>query len=311
MTDQASEAQISGLLVALRTKGESVDEIVGFAQTMRRHALHVRTDDPDAIDMCGTGGDGLGTFNISTVASLVAAGAGATVAKHGNRSVSSSSGSADVLAALGVNIQIPVDRVEACVNTAGFGFLFAPFFHPAMKSVAKTRNDLGVRTIFNILGPITNPASVKRQLVGTYSDRVASRLAESLDKLETGISCVIHSENGMDEVSLSGKTRVLEVGQNPRMKSYSVGADHFRLENIDGASLRGGTSQENAAITLEILKGERSRKRDVVVANSALGLYVAGKAATLDEGARMAEEAIDSGRALRVLEKVVELTNRP
>jgi anthranilate phosphoribosyltransferase len=311
MTDQASEAQIAGLLIALRAKGETVDEVIGFARTMRRHAVAIRPNDPNAIDVCGTGGDGLGTFNISTVTTLVVAGAGVTVAKHGNRSASSASGSADVLQALGVNIQLSPSRVEACVNTVGVGFLFAPLFHPAMKFVAKTRTDLGVRTIFNILGPITNPAGVTRQLIGTYNDTVASHLAGALADLGTGKSCVIHSENGMDEVSLSGKTNVVEVQADVTMKSYAVSADSFGLPNLNGASVKGGNSSENAAITLGILRGDRSPRRDVVVANAALGIYVAGKVQSLEEGARMAEESIDSGRALGILEHLVEFTNRP
>ncbi|RPJ49585.1 MAG: anthranilate phosphoribosyltransferase, partial [Methanobacteriota archaeon] len=180
MTGQATDSQIAGLLIALRAKGETVDELVGFARTMREHAVHVHIDDPDAIDMCGTGGDGLRTFNISTVSSFVVAGAGVTVAKHGNRSVSSQSGSADVLMALGVNIQCPPETVQACINRIGIGFFFAPLFHPAMKFAAKPRTELGVRSIFNMVGPLTNPAGVKRQLIGVYQLRITSLLAGAL-----------------------------------------------------------------------------------------------------------------------------------
>lgn len=309
MTDQATEAQIAGLLIALRAKGESVDEVVGFARTMRDHAVHIRAEDPDAIDMCGTGGDGLGTFNISTVATFVAAGTGVTVAKHGNKAVSSASGSADVLQALGVNILLAPEKVETCLNTVGVGFLFAPLFHPAMKNAGKIRKELGTRTIFNMLGPITNPAGVQRQLIGTYHSEVASHLADALAILRTERACVIHSENGMDEVSLSGNTQVVDV-TGGHISTYSVGPEQFGLGNLNGASLKGGDAAENARGALRILEGEKSPHRDVVVANAAFGIYVAGKAPTLAEGTRMAEESIDSGRARGVLRELVDFTRR-
>jgi anthranilate phosphoribosyltransferase len=311
MTGQATEAQVAGLLIALRAKGETVDELIGFARTMRRHAVRIHPADPDAIDMCGTGGDGASTFNISTVATLVAAGAGVTVAKHGNKAVSSASGSADVLQALGVKIGIPPERVEACVNTVGVGFLFAPLFHPAMKHAAKARTDLGVRTIFNMLGPITNPAGVRRQLIGTYQGRVAARLAEALTGLDTGHACVIYSENGMDEVSLSGHTEVYEVTTTEPVASYAVSASDFGLSQVNGDSMKGGDSRENAVTTLKILRGEKSSRRDVVVANAAFGIYVSGRSRSLSDGSRLAEESIDSGRALKTLEDLIEFTNRP
>jgi anthranilate phosphoribosyltransferase len=311
MTGQATEAQIAGLLIALRAKGETVEELIGFARTMRRHAVRIHPADPDAIDMCGTGGDGASTFNISTVATLVAAGAGVTVAKHGNKAVSSASGSADVLQALGVKIGIPPERVEACVNTVGVGFLFAPLFHPAMKHAANTRTALGVRTIFNILGPITNPAGVRRQLIGAYQGSVASRLAQALTGLETGRACVIHSENGMDEVSLSGHTDVYEVTSTEPVATYAVSASDFGLGQVNGDSMKGGDSRENAETTLRILRGERSSRRDVVVANAAFGIYVSGRSRSLNEGSRLAEESIDSGRALETLKNLIEFTNRP
>ena len=310
MTNQASDVQIAGLLIALRAKGETVDEIVGFARTMRQYSVKIRPADADAIDMCGTGGDGLGTFNISTIATFVAAGAGVTVAKHGNRAVSSSSGSADVLEALGVKVQLAPEKVERCIDAVGVGFLFAPLFHPSMKFVAKIRKDLGVRTIFNMLGPITNPAGVKRQLIGTYSGSVASGLAEAQAKLDTYRSFVVHSDNGMDEVSLSGGTAVFDVHGDGNVRSYVVSAEQFGLRNLNGTSLRGGDAKENAAIALSILSGEKSSHRDVTVANAAFGIHVAGRAASLYEGARMAEESIDSMKALRALEQLIEFTNR-
>ncbi|HUI64891.1 MAG TPA: anthranilate phosphoribosyltransferase [Bacteroidota bacterium] len=311
MTGQASDAQIAGLLIALRTKGETVEELVGFARTMREKAIKVKAEDPHAIDMCGTGGDGLGTFNISTVASLVAAGAGVTVAKHGNRSVSSQCGSADVLRALGVNVELQAGRAEQCLNAVGVGFLFAPFFHPAMKYAAKSRADLGVRTIFNLLGPITNPAGVRKQLVGTFHTDVASRLASALQQLSTHKACVVHSHDGMDEVAVSGETTVFEVEQTMDTRTYSVSPEHFGLPGHPQASIAGGTAEENAAIALKILNKEQGPHRDVVIANAAFGIYVAGRAPDLAQGSAMAAESIDSGNALHKLKRMVEYTNRP
>jgi anthranilate phosphoribosyltransferase len=310
MTNQATEAQIAGLLVALRCKGETVDELVGFARTMREKSVKVKVDDPHAIDMCGTGGDGLGTFNISTLASLVAAGAGVTVAKHGNRSVSSKSGSADLLTALGVNIQHPAEKAADCINAVGVGFLFAPLFHPAMKYAAKPRTELGVRTIFNMLGPITNPAGVRKQVIGTYEEGVASRLAGALERLSTDKACVLHGDDGMDEVSVSGGTTVFEVGSPGSMRSYSLGPGSFGLTERPAGTVRGGDAEENARIALRVLDGEKGAYRDVVVANAALGIYVAGKANELLHATTLAEESIDSGRAKETLRKLVERTNR-
>jgi anthranilate phosphoribosyltransferase len=311
MTDQASESQIAGLLVALRAKGETVDELVGFARTMREKSVKVKADDPHAIDMCGTGGDGLGTFNISTLASLVAAGAGVTVAKHGNRSVSSRSGSADLLKALGVNISIPPERAGDCLNAVGVGFLFAPMFHPAMKFAAKPRADLGVRTIFNLVGPITNPAGVRKQLIGTYRKEAASQIAGALARLTTERACVVHSSDGMDEVSVSGETAVFEVNGSGMTEHYTVSARTFGLPERPGSSVVGGTPEENAVIATRVLEKGSGPHRDVVVANAAFGIYVAGRAKDLAEGSAMAAEAIDSGRALQTLRRLVEYTNKP
>jgi anthranilate phosphoribosyltransferase len=310
MTNQTTESQLAGLLIALRSKGESVNEIVGFARTMRAHAVRIHVEDPAAIDMCGTGGDGMSTFNISTVASIVVSGAGVTVAKHGNRSVSSMSGSADLLAAMGVNIRMAPADVEACVNTVGLGFLFAPLFHPAMKYAAKTRTELGVRTIFNMLGPITNPAEVRNQLIGTYHCSVASHLAGALAQLETGHACVVHADNGMDEVSLSGGTSVFEVNGDRKTRRFDVSAADFGLNDHPVDACRGGDSTQNAEIAYRVLQGKASPARDVVIANSAFGLYVAGKARDLKEGSAMAAESIDAGRALDKLKRLVEFTNR-
>jgi anthranilate phosphoribosyltransferase len=308
MTNQASDVQIAGLLIALRAKGETVEEIVGFARTMREHAVHITVDDSNAIDMCGTGGDGLGTFNISTVATLVAAGAGATVAKHGNRSVSSRSGSADLLAALGVNIQLPPEKVQQCVNTVGVGFLFAPMFHPAMKFAAKPRVELAVRTIFNMLGPITNPAGVQRQVVGAYALKVAGQLSRSLQKLGALKACVVHSDDGMDEVSIVSETTIFDVENGQPLRQRKVSAADFGLRQDSLDTALGGTIEQNAAIAMAILQGQPTPARKVVVANAGLGLYVAGKVADLKEGANLASESLESGRALQKLKDLVAFT---
>jgi len=310
MTGQATEAQIAGLLVAMRAKGETVDELVGFARTMREKSVKVTVDDPNAIDMCGTGGDGLGTFNISTVSALVAAGAGVTVAKHGNRSVTSKSGSADLLKALGVNVSLPPERAGECIRRVGIGFLFAPLFHPAMKHAAKPRQELGVRTIFNMVGPLTNPAGVRKQLLGVYHGSVSELLAGTLQKLGSERAAVVHSDDGMDEVAISGETSVCEVRGNEPLRSYSVRPAQFGLEQKPLSSLKGGDAEENARIAMRIFEGEKSPSRDVVVANAAFGIYVSGKASELREASAMASESIDSGRALSVLNNLIEFTGK-
>ena len=311
MTGQATDSQIAGLMIALRAKGETVDELVGFARTMRDHSIKVHIEDPDAIDMCGTGGDCSGTFNISTVASFIAAGAGVTVAKHGNRSVSSQSGSADVLTALGVNIQCSAETVQACINRIGIGFLFAPQYHPAMKYASKPRAELGVRSIFNIIGPLTNPAGVKRQLVGTYNPRAMHLLAHALQELGVDKACVVHSDDGMDEVALSGGTKVQEVSKNERPREYHLMPEDFGYAQLTLDGLRGGDKNVNALIALNVLKGGKGSARDVVVANAALGIYVSGKARTILEGKQKAEESLNSGRALEKLQKLIHYTDQP
>jgi anthranilate phosphoribosyltransferase len=311
MSGEATESQIAGLLVALRAKGETIDELVGFARTMRARSVRIRVGDPDAIDMCGTGGDGAGTFNISTVASFVVAGAGVTVAKHGNRSVSSRSGSADILSSLGVNIQLPPERVGGCIDDVGIGFLFAPLFHPAMKHAAKPRVELGLRTIFNMLGPLTNPAGVRRQVIGTFREEAVPLLAGALGALGITKACVVHGEGGMDEVTVAGRTSVAEVsGENGR-RDYGVTAADFGLPESPAGSFAGGTPEENAAIAMNVLRGGRGSYRDIVLANAALGIFVAGKSPDLPRGTALAAESIDSGRALATLEKLKEHTNRP
>ncbi len=311
MAGEATDAQIAGLLVALRCKGETVDEILGFARVMRSKAVPVNLDDEDAIDIVGTGGDAAGTFNISTAAAFVVAGAGVTVAKHGNRAVSSKSGSADVLTALGVNIEISPERVEACINTAGIGFMFAPVFHPATKAVSRPRLELGVRTIFNMLGPLTNPAQVRRGLIGAFSHSAAERMAGVFDKLAMRKVYVVHSKDGLDEISPDAGTFVFVVKRNESVIKRLVNPEDFGLGVHDKETVAGGDMQTNARIMLRVLQGEKSPYRDVVVMNSAAALLVADRAVGSQEAVKIAEESIDSGRAAAKLKQLVEFTNRP
>lgn len=310
MEGGATHAQIAAFLVALKMKGERADELAGFVDVMREKSLPVRLDDPDAVDLCGTGGDGSNTFNISTVASFVVAGAGVTVAKHGNRSVSSACGSADLLQALGVNIDIPPANVEACINSIGIGFLFAPMFHPAMRYAAVPRSELGMKTCFNMLGPLTNPAQVRRQLVGAYSPKAAELIAAVFAGLDPLSVMVVHSEDGLDEISLAAPTIVRSVGGGAAPRAGTIRPEEFGLPAQNGRPLPGGGPHENARIARSILAGERGAPRDVVIANAAAALVVAGASASLTEAAALAAESIDAGRAAQKLEALVEHTHR-
>ncbi len=318
MEGQATEAQIAAFLIALKFKGEQPDELRGFVEVMREKSVKVKLEDMDAIDMCGTGGDNSGTFNISTVASFVVAGAGVTVAKHGNRSFSSACGSADVLKALGVNIEQPPEKVEACINKLGIGFIFAPLFHPAMKYAAKPRSELGVKTCFNVLGPMTNPAGVRRQLVGTFDLDVANKMAVVFSQLDAEKVCVVCSQDGLDEISLGAPTAVYEVNSGNAIpfrdnqqysRKYDVEPALFGLPSVKRTSILGGSAETNASIAMNVLQGEKGPHRDVVLANAAFGLLVAGKAQTIQEGVNLASESVDSGRALKKLNELKELSN--
>jgi anthranilate phosphoribosyltransferase len=309
MNGEATDAQIGSFLIGLKIKGEQTEEILGFVEVMREKSLKIHVDDPNAIDMCGTGGDGSGTFNISTAASLVAAGAGVTVAKHGNRSVSSSSGSADVLKALGVSIEIPANRVELCVNTIGIGFLFAPMFHPAMKHAAKPRAELGVKTCFNILGPMTNPANVRRQLVGAYNAQTAQTMASVFVLLGVDRVCVVHSDEGMDEVTVGSTTTIHELNSTATPRTYTATHADSGLQNSSRMELQGGDAAANAEIIRAILSGKRGPHRDVVLLNAAYGIYVSGRASNIDEALNLATASIDVGAALKTLNRLVEFTN--
>ncbi|HEX9658368.1 MAG TPA: anthranilate phosphoribosyltransferase [Bacteroidota bacterium] len=310
MEGNVSDAEIAGLLVALRAKGESVSEIAGFASIMRARCTRITLNDDGALDIVGTGGDGLGTFNISTAAMFVAAGAGVTIAKHGNRSVSSKSGSADVLTSLGVNIQLPPREVEECINTIGIGFLFAPLFHPSMKHVAKARKDLGIRSIFNLVGPLTNPAGVKRQVLGTYDSRVAAKLAKAAHGLGDENVTVVTADGGLDEVSISGETTVLRCDKEGNVKQTPITPEDFGFSRQPLSSIKGGGSDENARITFSILKGEKTPHRNVTVANAALGILTAGKAPSLMEAKAMCEGSIDSGQAHSCLNQLIEFSTK-
>jgi len=309
MSGEASEAQIAGFLVALRMKGETVEEITGCARAMRAAATPVSVGGRDAIDTCGTGGDTKGTFNVSTAAAIVAAAAGVPVAKHGNRSVSSGSGSADALQALGVNIQAPVQVVEECLRRLNIGFLFAPLLHPAMKYAIGPRRELGARTVFNILGPLTNPAGVKRQVLGLYNGELIETIAGVLRNLGSQKALVLHSDDGLDELSVCAGTCVAELTDGRistwRLEPEDVGVRRARLEDllVDGP-------QESAAVVQGVLNGARGPARDIVLLNAGAAIYVGGRASSLEEGMALAADALDAGRARETLEALAELTHQ-
>ena len=310
MDGAATHAQMAAFLTALRLKGETVDEITGCAQAMRDKAIAVEPTRTDLVDTAGTGGDGAGTFNISTTAAFVIAGAGLGVAKHGNRAVSGQCGSADVLEALGVNLDLAPAQVAQCIDEVGMGFLFAQKLHPAMKNVAPVRKELGVRTIFNILGPLTNPAKASAQIVGVYDERLACTLANVLHALGVRAAFVFHSQDGLDELTTTGVNRVAHF-HNGKVYEEEFDAAQLGLPRAARDELRGGTPAENAQITRAILQGrERSAKRDVVALNAAAALVAGGKASDLRQGLERASDAIDSGRALAALNGLVAMSNR-
>jgi anthranilate phosphoribosyltransferase len=302
MTGEATDAQIAGFLVALRMKGETVEEIIGLVTSMRDHATEIEAPD-GAIDTCGTGGDGAGTFNISTAAALVARGAGATVAKHGNRAASSQCGSADVFEALGVPIALPAAAVEECLRMAGIAFLFAPTFHPAMRHAANTRAQLGARTVFNFLGPLANPARVKRQAVGAGSLAAAGKMVQVLAGLGHERALVFHSEDGLDELSTAAPTHVFEL-RDGKVREYTVDSTSLGLPRTTAANLKGGDAARNAEIVMAVLAGTPGPQRDIVVLNAAAGLVAAGKAEDLGAGMALAVAAIDDGSARAALESL-------
>ncbi len=301
-----SEIEAAGFLTALRARGETVEEIAAAARTMRERALPV--DAPEgAIDTCGTGGDGAGTLNVSTAAALVAAGAGAKVAKHGNRAASSRCGSAEVLEALGVKIDIPPERIALCIRDAGVGFMFAALHHRAVANVANVRKTLGIRTLFNLLGPLSNPAGARRQLMGVYGRDLVEPAASALLSLGTTRAWVVHG-GGMDELSTAGESFVAEIIDGS-VRTFRVSPEDAGLPRADAAALKGGSPQENAEAISALLDGERSAFRDFVLLNAAAALIIADRARDLKEGAALAAASIDAGRARAALEKLVAISN--
>ncbi|MHB0857044.1 MAG: bifunctional anthranilate synthase component II/anthranilate phosphoribosyltransferase [Anaerolineae bacterium] len=304
MAGEATPAQIGAYLAALRAKGETVAEITGFARAMRRHAVTVRPNRQPLVDTCGTGGDGAHTFNISTTAAFVVAGAGLAVAKHGNRSVSSRCGSADVLRELGANLDLPPERVAACIDEVGLGFLYAPQLHPAMRHAIGPRREMGVRTVFNVLGPLTNPAGAGLQVVGVYDRELAETLALVLRELGSDAAGVVSSADGLDELSTAGPNHLATLREG-HIALSELDPATLGLASVPRAALEGGDATENARITREVLAGQRGPKRDVVLLNAALALHLAGAATDLPEGLQVAAASIDGGQAARVLENLV------
>ena len=307
MSGEATPVQIGAFATALRMKGETAAEIAGCARAMRAKCVRVVTATKPLMDTCGTGGDGAGTFNVSTAVALVIAGAGVPVAKHGNRSVSSRCGSADVLEALGVKIDLRPEEMARCIDEAGIGFLFAPLLHPAMKHAALPRREIGIRTIFNILGPLTNPASASSQLLGVYDPGLVETMAEVLDMLGVHSALVVHGAGGLDELSLSGTNRVARL-QDGRVDSFHVDPRALGLPPAGPADIRGGSPEDNAAMMKAVLGGERGAVRDTVLLNAAAGLVAAERAGGFEEGLGLAVRSIDSGAALGKLDSLVNLT---
>jgi anthranilate phosphoribosyltransferase len=307
MGGEAGEVQIAAFLIALRTKGETEDELAGLALAMRALATPVHTTRPDLIDTCGTGG-GRRTFNVSTTAALIAAGAGCAVAKHGNRSATSLSGSADVLEALGARIDLDAAAVGRCIDEVGFGFLFAPAHHSATRYVIPVRKELAVRTIFNFLGPLTNPAGARRQVIGVSDPDFLGRMAGALARLGTDRALLVSSEDGLDEMSTSGATRVVEV-EGTRLRTYRFEPADAGLELAAFEQVAGSTPDDNAATTLAILDGAAGPRRDISVLNAGAAIYVAGRADSIADGVLVAQETIDSGAARASLDRYVELTH--
>jgi anthranilate phosphoribosyltransferase len=307
MSGEATPSQMGGLLMALRVRGETVDEITGAVTTMRAKMLKVEAPS-DAIDVVGTGGDASGSYNISTCAAFIVAGAGVPVAKHGNRALSSRSGAADVLAALGVRIDVGPDVIARCIREAGIGFMFAPAHHPAMKHVAPTRVELATRTIFNLLGPLSNPAGVRRQMVGVFSRQWTEPLAHVLKNLGCERAYVVHGSDGLDEITTAGTTSVAAL-ENGRVKSFEIAPEDVGLTKTTPESLRGGDAQANAAALLNVLKGHKGPFRDVAMFNAAAALVVAGRAENLKDGVVIAAKSLDSGEAEGRLDRLILVSN--
>ena len=308
MAGRATSAQIAGFLIALSMKGERATEIVGFAQTMRANSVPLSSSRPDLFDTCGTGGDGASTFNVSSLAALVLAGCGVTIAKHGNRAVSSRCGSADLFGALGVAIEAPPSTVERCLDLCGVAFLYAPTFHPSMRHAGPSRKELGVRTAFNLLGPLTNPAGVRHQLVGVPRAEHTDLIARSLGTLGSQRAWVAHGADGLDEVSTTGYTKVSEYFGG-RVRTFHLHPSDFGVSVAHLRDLRTNSPQENEAVAREVLRGQPGPARDMVLVNAAVGLVIMTRAKSLREGTVMAAASIDEGRARTALDRLVAVSN--
>ena len=309
MSGEATPAQFAAFITALRIKGETVDEIAGLASIMQAKATPVQLT-PPVVDTCGTGGDGLCSFNISTTAAFIVAGAGLKVAKHGNRAMSSHCGSADVLEALGVRIELGAEAVAQCLEIVGIGFMFAPVFHPAMKYATAPRREIGIRTVFNILGPLTNPAKAKFQVIGVPSKELGERIAFVLHRLGTEHSLVVHGVDGMDEISISRKSLVWDVNQHRVLPPYEVSPDDLGFMKASMTQIKGGTARQNAKILRGILSGEVGARRNIVIMNAAAALVAGNQASDLKEGASIAEQTLDSGKSLAKLDELIKLSRR-
>jgi anthranilate phosphoribosyltransferase len=307
MSGEATPSQMGALLMALRVRGETIDEITGAVTVMREKMLRVVAP-AGAVDVVGTGGDASGSYNISTCAAFIVAGAGVPVAKHGNRALSSRSGAADVLGALGVNIEPSPDRVARCIREAGIGFMFAPAHHPAMKNVGPTRVELGTRTIFNLLGPLSNPAGVTRQMVGVFSRQWVEPLAQVLKNLGSDSAWVVHGSDGLDEITLCGPTFVAEL-QNGAVHTFEIAPEHVGFACAKPDALRGGDAKQNADALRAVLKGDKGPFRDVALMNAGAALVVAGQAMDLKEGVALASKSIESGEAIKRLDRLVKISN--
>lgn len=309
LSGEATQAQLGAFLTAMRMKGETLEELTGFAAVLKEKAEHIAPKVENYVDLVGTGGDRTFTFNVSTTAAFVAAGAGLPIAKHGNRSISSKSGAGDVLEALGVNIMAEPDVVTKCVEEAGIGFMFAQSFNKSMKYVGQARKEMGIRSVFNILGPLANPSDAKCMVVGVYDPALTDLVANAMSRLGVVNGFVVSGEDHMDEFTLTGKTTVSEI-KNGAVSTYEVTPEQFGLKRASLEELQGGDGAENAKITTAILKGEETgAKRDIVLLNAGATLYAGGKADTIEAGIALAQEAIDSGKAYAVLEKLVALSN--
>ncbi len=306
MRGEASNEAIAAFLMGLRTRGETLDELVGFTRVMRDYAVKVDAGDPDALDIVGTGGDGTGTFNISTATAFVCAGAGVTVAKHGNRSVSSKCGSADVLEALGVATELGKEGVEFCLREVGMAFLFAPYFHPAVRHVMPVRRALKVRTFFNILGPLCNPAGVRRYLIGAFSDTVAQMMARILYRVGVDKAITVHASDGLDEITTTGESHLFYADDDTQPRRAIVKPQHFHLPTATAADLKGDTADENSRILRSILNGEQGPKRDIVLMNATFALHASGRYPHLKEAMAAAKISLDEGHAAAKLDALAE-----